>query len=92
MSTNSSRREFLKKTAASGIGLAIVPHIIPVSALGRGGYTPPSDRIVMAVIGAGSQGMGNARWFIQNPDVQFVAACDVDEERRLRAKSEFDSW
>jgi len=90
MSKNSSRRDFLKTTLVSGVGLAIAPHVIPASALGRGGATPPSDRIVMAVIGAGSQGMGDARWFMQNPDVQLVAACDVDETRQLQAKSEFD--
>ena len=91
MSKNSSRRDFLKKAVVSGVGLAMAPHVIPASALGRGGRPAPSDRIVMAVIGAGSQGMGDSRWFMQHPDVQFVALCDVDETHRLKAKSEFDA-
>ena len=57
MKRKSSRREFLRKSVATGIGLSVIPHIIPASALGRGGFVAPSDRIVMGVIGAGSQGM-----------------------------------
>lgn len=91
MKRKSSRREFLKKSVATGIGLSVIPHIIPASALGRGGFIAPSDRIVMGLIGAGSQGMGNARWFMENNDVQFVAACDVDATHRAKAKLSFDT-
>ncbi len=91
MKRKSSRREFLRKSVATGIGLSVIPHIIPASALGRGGFVAPSDRIVMGVIGAGSQGMGDARWFMENNDVQFVAACDVDSTHRAKAKLSFDT-
>ncbi len=91
MSKQSTRRDFIKKSMATGLGLVITPHIIPASAMGRGGAIPPSDRILTAVIGAGSQGMGDARWFMRHPDVQFVAACDVDEKHRVRAKQVFDT-
>lgn len=90
MKRKSSRREFLRKSLATGIGLSVVPHIIPASAMGRNGFVAPSDRIVMGVIGAGSQGMGDARWFMENKDVQFIAACDVDGTHRAKAKLSFD--
>ena len=42
------------KQAAAAIAL---PAVIPASALGRDGHTPPSERIVMASIGVGGQGL-----------------------------------
>ncbi|MCD6598049.1 MAG: Gfo/Idh/MocA family oxidoreductase [Bacteroidales bacterium] len=91
MKNISSRRKFIKKTIASGIGIAVFPQIIPASALGKNGYVAPSNRISMAVIGAGSQGMGDAKWFNRNNEIQFIAACDVDKAHRDRAKLVFDN-
>ena len=56
MRDRSSRREFVKQSAKIVAGAFILPNIIPSSALGLGGSTPPSDRIVMGAIGTGSQG------------------------------------
>ncbi|NJK98001.1 MAG: twin-arginine translocation signal domain-containing protein, partial [Bacteroidales bacterium] len=56
MSNKSSRREFLRKSASTAVGALILPQIIPASALGLNGKTPPSDRIVIGGIGVGSQG------------------------------------
>ena len=90
MKNISSRRKFIKRTIASGIGIAVFPQIIPASALGKNGHVAPSNRITMAVIGAGSQGMGDAKWFNRNNEIQFIAACDVDKAHRDRAKLVFD--
>ncbi len=43
------RRAFLKKSAI-GTAVAMAPTIIPASALGRDGTTPPSERIVLGGI------------------------------------------
>ncbi len=91
MKNISSRRKFIKRTIASGIGIAVFPQIIPASALGKNGHVAPSNRITMAVIGAGSQGMGDAKWFNRNNEIQFIAACDVDKAHRDRAKLVFDN-
>ncbi len=91
MKNFSSRRKFIKRTIASGIGIAVFPQIIPASALGKNGHVAPSNRITMAVIGAGSQGMGDAKWFNRNNEIQFIAACDVDKAHRDRAKLVFDN-
>jgi predicted dehydrogenase len=73
--TKVSRRRFL---AAAGAAAAL-PTIIPLSALGRGGKTAPSERITMGVVGWGMQGPGNTASFLGLNDVQVVAACDLDK-------------
>ena len=90
MTDKSSRRDFVKQSATVVAGAIILPQIIPSSALGMGGSTAPSDRIVMGAIGTGSQGMSNMRDFLELKNaVQFVAVCDVDT--RHTGKSKRDS-
>jgi predicted dehydrogenase len=87
MRDRSSRREFVKQSAKIVAGAVILPNIIPASALGMGGSTPPSDRIVMGAIGTGSQGMSNMGDFLDlKSEVQFVAVCDVDSLHLAKAK------
>ena len=69
-----TRRSFLKGMGA----FAALPLIVPASTLGRNGMTPPSDRITMGFIGMGSMGMSNLHGFIDKPDVQVLAVCDVN--------------
>ena len=78
MNPDTSRRTFLKTTAAA---LAF-PTIIPASALGKNGTIAPSNRIVMAGIGIGPRGRRVLDCFLKEPQVQFVAIADVQEERR----------
>jgi predicted dehydrogenase len=92
MSKRTSRRDFVKRSAAAAAGIFVVPHIIPSSALGMGTNTAPGDRIVMGAIGTGSQGMSNMRDFLQLRDaVQFVAVCDVDALNLAKAKETVDA-
>lgn len=72
------RRAFLKR-AGHIAAAAMVPTIIPASALARGPAPAPSDRITMGVIGLGGQGTFNMRAFIHQPDTQLVALCDVEK-------------
>ncbi len=90
MLNKSSRREFLRKAAATTAGALILPQIVPASALGLNGKTPPSDRIVMAGIGVGSQGKSNMRNFLNKKEIQFVAVCDVDQKNSQSAKDIVD--
>lgn len=76
--TKTTRRNFLKATAAA-IGM---PTIIPGSVLGRDGAVAPSNRIVMGGIGIGPRGRKVLDCFLKQPEVQFVAIADVQEERR----------
>jgi hypothetical protein len=62
--------------------LVAAPQFIPGSVLGKDGAVPPSDRIVLGAIGIGPRGREDLLAFLGQPDVQFVAVCDVRAERR----------
>ena len=64
-----SRRRFLKQAATATIGLSIVPRRV----LGGAGYVPPSDKVNIAFIGVGAQGLRVMLHFLREPDVQGVA-------------------
>jgi len=83
--TRWSRREFLKQGAAAGVVAA--PSLVPSSALGRGDAVAPSNRITLGFIGVGMMGRGHLRYFLQSPETQVVAVCDVDQWRREDAKT-----
>ena len=68
-----SRREFIGQSAAAAIGLTIVPRRV----LGGAGYVPPSDKVNIAFIGVGAQGLRVMLHFLREPDVQGVAVCDA---------------
>jgi predicted dehydrogenase len=68
-----SRREFLSQTAAAAVGFTIVPRRV----LGGSGYVPPSDKVNIAFIGVGAQGLRVMLHFLREADVQGVAVCDV---------------
>ncbi|MFN8242100.1 MAG: Gfo/Idh/MocA family oxidoreductase [Bacteroidales bacterium] len=91
MARNTTRRDFVRRSAAVVAGAFALPTIVPASALGLGGKTPPSDMLVMGIIGTGSQGMSDARDFMRlNKQVRFVALCDVDSKRLAAAKETVD--
>ena len=73
-----SRRNFTKKLAA----IATLPMIVPASALGRGGFIPPSDRINLAFIGAGNQAENDIKGFWDDGRVHIVAVCDVNKQSK----------
>lgn len=66
------------------------PMIIPGSALGLNGATPPSDRVTLGGLGIGSRGTRDLQSFLIQSDVQFLAICDVRNERREAIKSMAD--
>ena len=71
------RRNFIGRaagTAASAAAFSIVPR----SVLGKG-YVPPSDRITVANIGCGTQGLREMPRMLENPELQVVAVCDVNK-------------
>lgn len=80
-----NRREFLK-TLSAAAGVAAFPTIVPASVLGRSGAVAPSNRIVMAGIGFGMQGIPNMRAFLNKDEVQWVAVCDLDQKHLFEAR------
>ena len=70
-----SRREFVTQTAAAAVGFTIVPRRV----LGGPGYVAPSDKVNIAFIGVGSQGLRVMLHFLREPDVQGIAVCDANK-------------
>ncbi len=83
------RRSFLKTAIKAGAVLA-APQIIPASVLGRDGGVAPSERIVLGGIGIGGRGTYVLGCFLEEPDVHFVAVCDVKAARREAIKRKAD--
>ncbi|MEE9167084.1 MAG: Gfo/Idh/MocA family oxidoreductase [Candidatus Neomarinimicrobiota bacterium] len=71
-----SRRDFLTRTAAATAAFTIVPRHV----LGGIGRVAPSEKVNLAIIGTGGQGTFDMSQFLQIPDVQVVAVCDVYKE------------
>ncbi len=91
MDNTSTRRTFLKRSAALTAGTAIFPQIISSTALGMGGRKAPGERFVMGIIGAGGNGMGAIEKLVEfRSDVQVVAVCDVDSLHLAKAKKMID--
>jgi len=87
--TRFSRRSFLSTALKTGALLA-VPQIIPGRVLGMNGAVPPSEQIVLGAIGIGNRGTYVLGCFLQEPDVRFVAICDVKDARRKAIKKKAD--
>jgi predicted dehydrogenase len=84
-----SRREFLKRSVATAGALAL-PAIIPAGVLGRDGDVPPSERIMLGVIGVGPRMTYDLHGVLPKSDVRCVAVCDVQASRREAAKKLVD--
>jgi len=69
-----TRRRFLRTSAALS-AISVVPRWV----LGAPGEKPPSDRLNVAIIGTGGQGITNLKELLKHPDVNVSAICDVAE-------------
>src|SRR5207249_403665 len=78
-----SRRKFLEQGAGAALALSVVPRHV----LGGPGYVPPSDKVNIAFIGVGSQGLRVMLHFLKEPDVQGVAVCDPN-----KASADYPQW
>ena len=70
-----SRRDFLKKSGAMGVGALVLPNLLRCSA---------NNKVNLAVIGVGGRGMANWTAFLnkENPELSenIVAFCDVNDK------------
>ncbi len=71
-----SRRKFVEMTAASAIGFTILPRHV----LGGRDYVAPSDKITLAYIGCGTQGIRELLPLLANEQIHVVAVCDPSKE------------
>ena len=81
--TRQSRRSFLKTAIGSGVGLAVLPGLIPARLLGA---DAPSKRIQVAQIGCGRMGHSDLGNVLTEPFARVVAVCDLDAKRLADGK------
>ena len=79
-----SRRTFLKTSA-----LALAPLVLPAAVLGRDGVAPNS-KITLGGIGVNVRGWYILPQMLVQPDVQFLAVCDIRADRRRLIKEQVD--
>jgi hypothetical protein len=72
---NFNRREFIGTAAAASVAFTILPRHV----LGGPGYIAPSDKINIAYIGCGTQGLREMGELITNPELQIVSVCDPNK-------------
>ncbi|MGB9603883.1 MAG: Gfo/Idh/MocA family protein, partial [Limisphaerales bacterium] len=84
--TEISRREFIRNVALFGAVIGF-PTIIPSSVIGQ---NAPSKRINVALIGMGLMMGSHQGFMLSRNDVQVVAVCDVDREKRNRTKASIE--
>ncbi len=70
------RRSFISGVTSATIGLTV----IPAHVLGGKRHIPPSDKINVAYIGTGTQGLRELPGLLQMPEVQVTAVCDPQKE------------
>src|SRR5258706_14087613 len=71
-----SRRQFVKTSAVAAAGFTIVPRHV----LGGAGFVAPSEKITLAHIGCGTQGLREMPGLLSMPEIQIVAVCDPVKE------------
>src|SRR2546425_11559232 len=71
-----SRRKFMVASGAAAAGFTIVPRHV----LGGAGFVAPSEKITLAYIGCGTQGLREMTSMLNLPEVQIVAVCDPVKE------------
>ena len=77
---NTTRRRFLQTTATAVAATIVAPHV-----LGGPRHVAPSDKVNIALVGAGGQGRTNIRALFQEPAAQIVAVADPIEQFSLDA-------
>jgi len=71
-----TRRDFLYQAAVIGAGATVLPQ----SLYGMGHRVAPSDRIRVGLIGCNGMGWSDLNSFLDNPEVECVAICDIDDQ------------
>jgi predicted dehydrogenase len=83
-----NRREFLESSGKAALGVGLGMTVASALATPTYGQTKPvsaNDKIVMGAIGLGGMGTGNMNAFMDHPEVEVVAVCDVDSNNLKRA-------
>ncbi|MDB6069365.1 MAG: ycjS 3, partial [Verrucomicrobiales bacterium] len=73
-----TRRKFLRNTAATGVALSYTK-----LAAHAASSVPPSDQLIVALVGCGSQGGILKGASLRIPGIKFVAVCDLWDKKAI---------
>jgi predicted dehydrogenase len=73
-SKNSSRRDFIKKSALAGLGFSLLPSL-PGFSIGK----DKNPKVRLGFIGVGLRGQNHLQLALMRPDVEVVAICDIQQ-------------
>ena len=76
-----SRRRFIKNSVLAAAGFYIVPRHV----LGRG-FIAPSDKLIVAGIGAGGKGEADINIFYKSGKAEIAFLCDVDDRQAVTSR------
>src|SRR5690606_34434073 len=79
-----NRRSFIKDGAAAAAGFMILPRHV----LGRG-FIAPSDKLVIAGIGAGGKGESDINNVYKSGNADSAYLCDVDDRQAAKSRERF---
>lgn len=80
-----SRRNFIRNAGLTAAAFSIVPRYV----LGGPGFTPPSDKLYIAGIGAGGKGESDLVNFAKSQRTEIAYLCDVDTRRTAKSIANF---
>ncbi|MCW3118635.1 MAG: gfo/Idh/MocA family oxidoreductase, partial [Chitinophagaceae bacterium] len=82
---NKSRREFIRNSSIAAAGFFIVPRHV----LGGKGFIAPSDKLIVAGIGAGGKGNSDLNNFYKSGKAEIAVLCDVDDRQAAETRKQF---
>ena len=81
---SNTRRSFIKSTALGAAGFMIVPRNV----LGKG-FVAPSDKLIIATVGAGGKGRSDIDHFYKSGKAEIGFLCDVDDRMSAESRKNF---
>src|ERR1700761_891001 len=82
---NPTRRNFIKNSTLAAAGIMIIPRHV----LGGKGFTAPSDKLVIAGVGAGGKGQSDIANFYASGNAEIGYLCDVDMRSAAKTVAKF---
>src|ERR1700712_6122124 len=84
-SLNTSRRGFIKSGTIAAASFMIIPRHV----LGGKGFIAPSDKLVIAGVGAGGKGQSDIANFYASGNAEIGYLCDVDMRSAAKTVAKF---
>jgi hypothetical protein len=82
--TTNSRRNFIRSAALTAAGFYIIPRHV----MGRG-FTAPSDKLIVAGVGAGGKGESDLWNFYRSGKAEIGFLCDVDSRQTALSRKRY---